>query len=110
MLRCPKLAVRAKNLNLPRIRRPRRKPPPSCVMKRAKPPKIRGRIPENAEPSADTAEEARSQFEEYLRAVRAEGSKEESPVTSDVDDTDRNSAAEGTSLRSRFVRRAPAPP
>lgn len=49
---------------------------------------------ENAEPSADTAEEARSQFEEYLRAVRAEGSKEESPVTSDVDDTDRNSAAE----------------
>lgn len=49
---------------------------------------------ENAEPSADTAEEARSQFEEHLRAVRAEGSKEESPVTSDVDDTDRNSAAE----------------
>lgn len=49
---------------------------------------------ENAEPSADAAEEARSQFKEYLRAVRAEGSKEESPVTSDVDDTDRNSAAE----------------
>lgn len=49
---------------------------------------------ENAEPSADTAEEARSHFEEHLRAVRAEGSKEESPVTSDVDDTDRNSAVE----------------
>lgn len=49
---------------------------------------------ENAEPSADAAEEARSQFKEYLRAVRAEGSKEESPVTSDVDDADRNSAAE----------------
>ena len=48
----------------------------------------------NAEPSADTAEEARSHFEEHLRAVRAEGSEEESPVTSDVDDTDRNSAAE----------------
>lgn len=49
---------------------------------------------ENAEPSADIAEEARSHFEEHLRAVRAEGSEEESPVTSDVDDTDRNSAAE----------------
>ena len=47
-----------------------------------------------AEPSTDTAEEARSQFEEHLRAVRAESSAEESPATSDVDDTDRNAAAE----------------
>lgn len=47
-----------------------------------------------AEPSTDTAEDARSQFEEHLRAVRAESSAEESPATSDVDDTDRNAAAE----------------
>ena len=47
-----------------------------------------------AEPSTDTAEDARSQFEEHLRAVRAESSAEESPATSDVDDTDHNAAAE----------------
>ncbi len=47
-----------------------------------------------AEPSTDAAEDARSQFEEHLRAVRAESSEKESPATSDVDDTDRNAAAE----------------
>lgn len=47
-----------------------------------------------AEPSTDTAEDARSQFEEHLRAIRAESSEKESPATSDVDDTDRNAAAE----------------
>lgn len=47
-----------------------------------------------AEPSTDAAEDARSQFEEHLRAIRAESSEKESPATSDVDDTDRNAAAE----------------
>lgn len=49
---------------------------------------------EKSESSTDAAEEARSQFEEHLRAVRAENSEEEIPATSDVDDTDRNAAAE----------------
>lgn len=56
--------------------------------------KTEGDSSEKAEPSTDTAEDARSQFEEHLRAVRAESSAEESPATSDVDDTDRNAAAE----------------
>ena len=56
--------------------------------------KAEGDSSEKAEPSTDTAEDARSQFEEHLRAVRAESSAEESPATSDVDDTDRNAAAE----------------
>ena len=56
--------------------------------------KAEGDSSAKAEPSTDTAEDARSQFEEHLRAVRAESSAEESPATSDVDDTDRNAAAE----------------
>ena len=56
--------------------------------------KTEGDSSAKAEPSTDTAEDARSQFEEHLRAVRAENSAEESPATSDVDDTDRNAAAE----------------
>ena len=56
--------------------------------------KTEGDSSAKAEPSTDTAEDARSQFEEHLRAVRAESSAEESPATSDVDDTDRNAAAE----------------
>lgn len=56
--------------------------------------KTEGETSAKAEPSTDTAEDARSQFEEHLRAVRAESSAEESPATSDVDDTDRNAAAE----------------
>ena len=56
--------------------------------------KAEGESSAKAEPSTDTAEDARSQFEEHLRAVRAESSAEESPATSDVDDTDRNAAAE----------------
>ena len=56
--------------------------------------KAEGDSSTKAEPSTDTAEDARSQFEEHLRAVRAESSAEESPATSDVDDTDRNAAAE----------------
>lgn len=56
--------------------------------------KTEGDSSAKAEPSTDTAEDARSQFEEHLRAVRAESSEKESPATSDVDDTDRNAAAE----------------
>ena len=56
--------------------------------------KTEGDSSAKAEPSTDTAEDARSQFEEHLRAVRAESSAEENPATSDVDDTDRNAAAE----------------
>lgn len=56
--------------------------------------KTEGDSSAEAEPSTDTAEDARSQFEEHLRAVRAESSEKESPATSDVDDTDRNAAAE----------------
>lgn len=56
--------------------------------------KTEGDSSAKAEPPTDTAEDARSQFEEHLRAVRAESSAEESPATSDVDDTDRNAAAE----------------
>lgn len=56
--------------------------------------KAEGDSSAKAEPSTDTAEDARSQFEEHLRAVRAESSAEESPATSDVDDTDHNAAAE----------------
>lgn len=56
--------------------------------------KAEGESSGKAEPSTDTAEDARSQFEEHLRAVRAESSEKESPATSDVDDTDRNAAAE----------------
>lgn len=56
--------------------------------------KAEGETFAKAEPSTDTAEDARSQFEEHLRAVRAESSEKESPATSDVDDTDRNAAAE----------------
>lgn len=56
--------------------------------------KAEGDSSAEAEPSTDTAEDARSQFEEHLRAVRAESSEKESPATSDVDDTDRNAAAE----------------
>ena len=56
--------------------------------------KTEGETSAKAEPSTDTAEDARSQFEEHLRAVRAESSEKESPATSDVDDTDRNAAAE----------------
>ena len=56
--------------------------------------KAEGESSAEAEPSTDTAEDARSQFEEHLRAVRAESSEKESPATSDVDDTDRNAAAE----------------
>ena len=56
--------------------------------------KAEGDSSAKAEPSTDTAEDARSQFEEHLRAVRAESSEKESPATSDVDDTDRNAAAE----------------
>lgn len=56
--------------------------------------KAEGETSAKAEPSTDTAEDARSQFEEHLRAVRAESSEKESPATSDVDDTDRNAAAE----------------
>lgn len=56
--------------------------------------KTEGESSAKAEPSTDTAEDARSQFEEHLRAVRAESSEKESPATSDVDDTDRNAAAE----------------
>lgn len=56
--------------------------------------KTEGDSSAKVEPSTDTAEDARSQFEEHLRAVRAESSEKESPATSDVDDTDRNAAAE----------------
>ncbi len=56
--------------------------------------KAEGESSAKAEPSTDTAEDARSQFEEHLRAIRAESSEKESPATSDVDDTDRNAAAE----------------
>lgn len=56
--------------------------------------KTEGESSAEAEPSTDTAEDARSQFEEHLRAIRAESSEKESPATSDVDDTDRNAAAE----------------
>ena len=56
--------------------------------------KAEGESSAEAEPSTDTAEDARSQFEEHLRAIRAESSEKESPATSDVDDTDRNAAAE----------------